>query len=192
MSEAKAARIGLEPLAFVRSWAVAGVPPDIMGIGPAGGAEAPREDGLSLARHRPRRDQRGVRQPVDLLHPRARPRPREDERQRRRDRDRPPARGTGAVLTCKILGEMKRRDAQARHRHHVHRRRDGLRLPARTPLSPPPSGCEHRARPRGPFPYPSPSARNAARRWRTDGRHALPDTATTSNRHGGDSLPRAR
>jgi len=35
MSDAKAKELGLEPIAFVRQWAVAGVDPDIMGIGPA-------------------------------------------------------------------------------------------------------------------------------------------------------------
>jgi len=35
MSLDKARELGLEPIAFVREWAVAGVEPDIMGIGPA-------------------------------------------------------------------------------------------------------------------------------------------------------------
>ncbi len=35
MSAEKAKELGLEPIAFVRQWAVAGVDPDIMGIGPA-------------------------------------------------------------------------------------------------------------------------------------------------------------
>ncbi len=35
MSADKATELGLEPIAFVRQWAVAGVDPDIMGIGPA-------------------------------------------------------------------------------------------------------------------------------------------------------------
>ncbi len=35
MSEEKAQEMGLEPIAFVREWTVAGVPPEIMGIGPA-------------------------------------------------------------------------------------------------------------------------------------------------------------
>ena len=34
MSEEKAKELGLEPIAFVRHWAVAGVDPDVMGIGP--------------------------------------------------------------------------------------------------------------------------------------------------------------
>jgi acetyl-CoA acyltransferase len=34
MSTEKAAELGLEPIAFVRQWAVAGVEPDVMGIGP--------------------------------------------------------------------------------------------------------------------------------------------------------------
>ena len=35
MSSDRAAELGLEPIAFVRHWAVAGVEPDVMGIGPA-------------------------------------------------------------------------------------------------------------------------------------------------------------
>jgi acetyl-CoA acyltransferase len=35
MAEEKAKELGLKPLAYVREWAVAGVPPEIMGIGPA-------------------------------------------------------------------------------------------------------------------------------------------------------------
>ena len=35
MSEEKAKELKLKPLAYVRQWAVAGVPPEIMGIGPA-------------------------------------------------------------------------------------------------------------------------------------------------------------
>ncbi|MGC8723652.1 MAG: thiolase family protein [Acidobacteriota bacterium] len=35
MSEEKAKEMKLEPVAYVREWAVAGVPPEIMGIGPA-------------------------------------------------------------------------------------------------------------------------------------------------------------
>ena len=35
MSLEKARELGLEPIAFIREWAVAGVDPDIMGIGPA-------------------------------------------------------------------------------------------------------------------------------------------------------------
>jgi acetyl-CoA acyltransferase len=34
MSDEKATALGLEPIAFVRQWAVAGVEPDVMGIGP--------------------------------------------------------------------------------------------------------------------------------------------------------------
>jgi acetyl-CoA acyltransferase len=35
MGDDKARELGLEPIAFVRQWAVAGVEPDVMGIGPA-------------------------------------------------------------------------------------------------------------------------------------------------------------
>ena len=93
MGDDKAKELGLEPIAYVRKWAVAGVDPDIMGIGPA--AAVPKlldKAGLDPRRHRSRRDQRGLCQPVGLLRQRARSRPREDQRQRRRHRHRPPAR----------------------------------------------------------------------------------------------------
>ncbi len=50
MSAEKAAEMGLEPLVYVRQWAAAGVPPDIMGIGPT--AAVPKlleKSGLKLA-----------------------------------------------------------------------------------------------------------------------------------------------
>ncbi|MDD5563729.1 MAG: thiolase family protein [Thermoanaerobaculaceae bacterium] len=113
MSDAKAAELGLEPVAFVQSWAVAGVPPDVMGIGPA--KAVPKllaKTGLSLA-------------DIDLIEI--------NEafasqsvyctRELGLDPERTNVNGgaiatghplgaTGAVLTCKILGEMKRRNAK--------------------------------------------------------------------------------
>ncbi|TAM47678.1 MAG: thiolase family protein [Acidobacteria bacterium] len=113
MSDTKAAELGLEPVAFVQSWAVAGVPPDVMGIGPA--KAVPKllaKTGLSLA-------------DIDLIEI--------NEafasqsvyctRELGLDPERTNVNGgaiatghplgaTGAVLTCKILGEMKRRNAK--------------------------------------------------------------------------------
>jgi acetyl-CoA acyltransferase len=49
MSEAKAEALGLEPIAVLRSYAVAGVPPEIMGIGPVEAVpKALRQAGLTL------------------------------------------------------------------------------------------------------------------------------------------------
>lgn len=113
MSDTKAAELGLEPIAFVQSWAVAGVPPDVMGIGPA--KAVPKllaKTGLSLA-------------DIDLVEI--------NEafasqsiyctRELGLDPEKTNVNGgaiatghplgaTGAVLTCKILGEMKRRNAK--------------------------------------------------------------------------------
>jgi acetyl-CoA acyltransferase len=113
MSDTKAAEMGLEPLAFVQSWAVAGVPPDIMGIGPAKAVpKLLKKTGLALA-------------DIDLVEI--------NEafasqsiyctRELGLDPEKTNVNGgaiatghplgaTGAVLTCKILGEMKRRNAK--------------------------------------------------------------------------------
>ena len=113
MSDTKAAELGLEPVAFVQSWAVAGVPPDVMGIGPA--KAVPKllaKTGLTLA-------------DIDLIEM--------NEafasqsvyctRELGLDPEKTNVNGgaiatghplgaTGAVLTCKLLGEMKRRNAK--------------------------------------------------------------------------------
>lgn len=50
MAEEKAQKMGLKPLAYVRDWAVAGVPPEIMGIGPAKAVpKLLKKAGLTLA-----------------------------------------------------------------------------------------------------------------------------------------------
>ena len=55
-------RRGLKPLASIVSWGVAGVPPEIMGIGPVPASRKALEAaGLSLQGHGPRRGQRGLR-----------------------------------------------------------------------------------------------------------------------------------
>ena len=70
-----------------------GVPPEIMGIGPVPAIQAVlRARRPAARRHRPLRDQRGVRRAGDGLRPRARPRRGQAQRQRRRDRHRPSAR----------------------------------------------------------------------------------------------------
>jgi len=113
MSEERAAAMGLAPIANVRYWAVAGVPPDVMGIGPA--KAVPKllaKAGITL-------------DDVDLVEI--------NEafasqsiycaRELKLDPEKTNVNGgaiatghplgaTGAVLTCKILGEMKRRDAK--------------------------------------------------------------------------------
>ena len=58
----KAAELGLRPLVRLVSWGVAGVPPNLMGIGPVPAtAVALAKAGPHPCRHRPRRTERGVR-----------------------------------------------------------------------------------------------------------------------------------
>jgi acetyl-CoA acyltransferase len=113
MSEEKAKAMGLPIQAYVRAWAVAGVPPDIMGIGPA--KAVPKllaKTGLTLA-------------DIDLIEI--------NEafasqsiyccKELGLDPEKTNVNGgaiatghplgaTGAILTCKLLGEMKRRNAK--------------------------------------------------------------------------------
>ncbi len=113
MSEEKAKAMGLEIQAYVRQWAVAGVPPDIMGIGPAKAVpkllakanvslkdidlveinEAFASQAVYCVRELGLADEQfnvngGA---IATGHPLG---------------------ATGAILTCKILGEMKRRNAK--------------------------------------------------------------------------------
>ncbi len=113
MSEEKAKAMGLEIQAYVRQWAVAGVPPDIMGIGPAKAVpkllakanvslkdidlveinEAFASQAVYCVRELGLSDEQfnvngGA---IATGHPLG---------------------ATGAILTCKILGEMKRRNAK--------------------------------------------------------------------------------
>jgi acetyl-CoA acyltransferase len=113
MSGEKAKEMGLPIQAFVRQWSVAGVPPDIMGIGPA--KAVPKllaKAGLKL-------------EEIDLIEI--------NEafasqsiyccRELGLDSEKTNVNGgavatghplgaTGAILTCKLLGELKRRDAK--------------------------------------------------------------------------------
>jgi acetyl-CoA acyltransferase len=113
MSLERARELGLPPIAFVREWAVAGVDPDVMGIGPA--KAVPKllaKSGLTLA-------------DIDLVEI--------NEafacqsvycvRELGLDPDKTNVNGgaiatghplgaTGAILTVKLLGELKRRNAK--------------------------------------------------------------------------------
>ncbi len=113
MSEEKAKAMGLPVLAYVRAWSVAGVPPDIMGIGPAKAVPkllakvkltladidvieineafasqsiyCCRELGLDPAKTNVNGGAIATGHPLGA---------------------------TGAILTCKLLGELKRRNAK--------------------------------------------------------------------------------
>jgi acetyl-CoA acyltransferase len=113
MSDKRAAKMGLEPVAYVQHWAVAGVPPDIMGIGPAKAvpkllkkAKVKLED-VDVVEI----NEAFASQSIYCM------------RELKLDPERTNVNGgaiatghplgaTGAVLTCKILGEMKRRGAK--------------------------------------------------------------------------------
>ena len=113
MSDKKAAKMGLEPVAYVQHWAVAGVPPDIMGIGPAKAVpKLLRKAKVKL-------------EDVDLveINEAFASQSIYCSRELKLDPERTNVNGgaiatghplgaTGAVLTCKILGEMKRRKAR--------------------------------------------------------------------------------
>ena len=84
---------GRKPLARLVAACAVGCPPEIMGIGPVPAIRALLDRaGLTLARRRAGRDQRGLRRAGHGLRPRARPRRGEAQRQWRRDRHRPSAR----------------------------------------------------------------------------------------------------
>ncbi len=113
MGEDTAKRMGLEPVAYVKQWAVAGVPPDIMGIGPTKAVPkllkkanltlddvdvieineafasqsiyCVRELGLDPAKTNVNGGAIATGHPLGA---------------------------TGAILTCKLLGELKRRNAK--------------------------------------------------------------------------------
>ena len=140
MSADKAAALGLEPLARWVGAASAGVDPGVMGYGPVpADRKAVRAARTHDRRHRPDRDQRGLRGADARLHDQARPRSRNHERQRRRDRARPSDRllrrahsrdaRPRAPPPCRLVrpAAARPRDAVRRRRHGCqHDRRDGL------------------------------------------------------------------
>ena len=93
MAREKAEALGLTPRARIVDQTTVGVDPVIMLTGPIPATRKILErNGMKISRHRPDRDQRGVRLGGRRLAPRARARHGPGQRQRRRDRDRPPAR----------------------------------------------------------------------------------------------------
>ncbi len=127
--EAERARaMGLRPMARVVATAVAGVHPDVMGIGPVPAVRKVARAGRPRDRRpRRRRDQRGVRQPVGRVHGRARSRSGPGQPQRRRDRARPPARGVGGAARHDGRPRARADRWPVRPRDDVHRRRPGDR-----------------------------------------------------------------
>ena len=135
MSDVKAKELGITPLARIVSTGVTGLSPEIMGLGPV---EASRQ-ALANAehdhrRHRPRRDQRGLRRPGGAVVPGPRHRPRPAQRQRRRDRGGPPVRDDRRPPAehDAQLAVLARQDD--RPDHDVRRRRPGHGPDPRAPL----------------------------------------------------------
>jgi acetyl-CoA acyltransferase len=113
MSTEKAQELGLEPIAFVRQWAVAGVDPDIMGIGPA--KAVPKllaKAGLELADiDLVEINEAFASQSVYCVNELGLD-PEKTNVNGGAIATGHPLGATGAVLTVKILGEMQRRDAK--------------------------------------------------------------------------------
>ena len=94
------------------------------GAGDPGGG---REGRPEARRHRPLRDQRGVRRAGDGLRARARSRRGQAQRQRRRDRDRPSARRDRRAPLRHARARIEALGPALRHRVRLHRRRAGHR-----------------------------------------------------------------
>jgi len=113
MSADKATELGLEPIAFVRQWAVAGVDPDIMGIGPA--KAVPKllaKAGLELADiDLVEINEAFASQSVYCVNELGLD-PEKTNVNGGAIATGHPLGATGAVLTVKILGELERRDAK--------------------------------------------------------------------------------
>ena len=113
MSASKAEELGLEPIAFVRQWAVAGVDPDIMGIGPA--KAVPKlltKAGLELADiDLVEINEAFASQSVYCVNELGLD-PEKTNVNGGAIATGHPLGATGAVLTVKILGEMQRQDAK--------------------------------------------------------------------------------
>ena len=125
----KAAELGLRPLARLRSWAVAGVEPERMGIGPVPAtAKALERAGPLTGRHPLDRAQRGVRLPGAGLHPRVgfqgrRLRP--PQRARIGYLTRPPGGRNGGTHSGHSAAGDGPTGSHPGPRDHVHRRRSG-------------------------------------------------------------------
>jgi acetyl-CoA acyltransferase len=113
MAADKAKEMGLEPIAYIRQWAVAGVPPDIMGIGPTkavpkllakAGLELSDIDLIEI-------NEAFASQSIYCVRELGLPEDRTNVNGGAIATGHPLG-ATGAVLTCKLLTEMKLRDAK--------------------------------------------------------------------------------
>ena len=113
MSREKADALGLKPRARIFDQTTVGVDPVIMLTGPIPATRKLLErNTMTIGRHRPDRDQRGLRLGRRRLAARARARHGPGQRQRRRDRARPSARLDRARLMTTLLHELERSDKE--------------------------------------------------------------------------------
>ena len=108
VSEQALATHGLTPRARIHHLSVRGADPVLMLTAPIPATARASEDGPHHRRHRPGRDQRGVRVRRAGLAEGDRRGPREGQRQRGRDRPRSPARRNRARLMTTLLHELER------------------------------------------------------------------------------------
>ena len=136
MSDTRAKELGLTPLARIVSSGVTGLNPEIMGLGPIEASrQAMKRAGMTRRRHRPRRDQRGVRRAGDPVGQAPRFRPRQGQRERWSDRARSPVRHDRRTHHDDADQQPPERGQDHRPRDHVCRRRSGHGDDHRTPLS---------------------------------------------------------
>ena len=132
MSEAALKKYNVKPLARFVSFAVAGVPPEIMGIGPIKAIpKVLSQSGIKVARSRLDRIERGFRRAIARGDPGPRPRSVESEPAGRRDRPRAPARSDGRGAHRDARSRHEARAFAVRNGDHVHRHRHGCRGPFR-------------------------------------------------------------
>ena len=113
MERERAERLGLEPLGRFVGYAVGGVAPEVMGIGPTVAVPKVLElTGLTLDDIDLIELNEAFASQTLAVHPRARPRPRQGQRQRRRHRPRPPHGRHRRQAHRPLLAELARRDGR--------------------------------------------------------------------------------
>ncbi len=136
MSEEKAAELGVTPRARFVEFALGGADPRLMLTAPIPATHKVLERaGLAHQRHRPRRDQRGVRLRRPRLAAGAQGRLGHGQRQRRGDRPRAPARCVGHATARHAVVRARAPPGPLRPADDVRGRRDGQRHDHRADLS---------------------------------------------------------
>ena len=136
-SREAADRHGVRPIGRLVDWAVVGVDPAYMGMGPAPATRAVLKRCWHDARRsRPDRGQRGVCRAVSGRREGARARPRARQRQRRRDCPRPSARRDRHAAHSHAAARVAPPRPHARVGDRLHRRRPGDRGDCRGGIEP--------------------------------------------------------